>query len=125
MVKSVLSMICVFFILLFFGIYENIFITKNFSELNDVFTALYEKTENESANKEDVLSTQKNWHNKKKYLHAFIPHTEIKEIDLWLSEAVTFVDEKDYKEALSKLEVLIELTEQIPKTFAISFENIL
>ena len=64
MVKSVVSMICVFFILLFFGIYENIFITKNFSELNDVFTALYEKTENESANKEDVLSTQKNWHNK-------------------------------------------------------------
>ena len=33
MVKSVVSMICVFFILLFFGIYENLFITKNFSEL--------------------------------------------------------------------------------------------
>ena len=125
MVKSAISMIFVFFVLLSFGIYEKVFITENFNELNCVFTALYEKIEEESANGEDVVSTQKNWLNKKKYLHAFIPHTEIKEIDLWLSEAITFVDKKDYKEALSKLEVLIELTEQIPKTFAVSFENIL
>jgi hypothetical protein len=53
------------------------------------------------------------------------PHTEIKEIDLWLSETVMLVDKKEWTDALSKLEVLKELAEQIPKTFSLLAENIL
>ena len=49
---------------------------------------------------------------KKKVLHIFIPHNEIKEIDLWLSESATLVRDKEWKDAISKIEVLIELSEQ-------------
>ena len=55
----------------------------------------------------------------------FIPHNEIKEVDLWLSEAVTLIKNKDYKEALYKIDVTINLIEQISKTFSFSIENIL
>lgn len=125
MVKSVISMICVFCILLGCSLYERDFVSRQFDELNVEFTELYKKAEEHTAVKDDVLAVQQNFINKKKYLHMFIPHTEIKELDLWLSEAVSLIENKKWEDAISKIEVLIELTEQIPKTFEISLENIL
>ena len=125
MVKSLLSILCVALVLIAGGIFEDYYVHKEFREFNKVLQVLYEKVDTESAVMEDVYAVQDNWLNKKKNLHAFIPHTEIKEIDLWLSEAVTLVRDKEWSDAISKIEVLIELTEQIPKTFEISFQNIL
>lgn len=125
MVKSIVSMICVAVILLLGAIYESTFIRRQFDEFDEVLTSLYQKVDNETANTEDVLAVQENWLNKKKYLHIFIPHTEIKEVDLWLSESITLVRDKEWEDAISKIEVLRELTEQIPKTFTIRIENIL
>lgn len=125
MVKSLLSILCVALVLIAGGIFEDYYVHKEFREFNKVLQVLYEKVDTESAVMEDVYAVQDNWLNKKKNLHAFIPHTEIKEIDLWLSEAVTLVRDKEWPDAISKIEVLIELTEQIPKTFEISFQNIL
>ena len=68
---------------------------------------------------------QKNWIEKKHVLHIFIPHSEIKEVDLWLSEAATLVRDKEWHDAISKIEVLKELSEQIPMSFKITLENIL
>ena len=68
---------------------------------------------------------QKNWLEKKKALHIFIPHNDIKEVDLWLAESATLVRDEKWDDAISKIEVLKELSEQIPKTFTLSWENIL
>ena len=124
MVKTIISSIVVAVIVLAFALFEQWFITKNFEDFNEVLTILYEKIDGESATQEDVYAVQDNWLSKKKSLHAFIPHNDIKEIDLWLAEAVTLVRDKKWEDAISKVEVLIELSEQIPKTFTLSFENI-
>jgi hypothetical protein len=124
MVKTVVSTIVVAVILFFGVLMEGVYIKNEFVELNSNFCVLYNKVEEKSANKEDVLAVQQNWLKKKKSLHAFIPHTEIKEVDLWLSEAVTLVEKEMWEDALSKIEVLIELSEQIPKTFKVTLENI-
>jgi hypothetical protein len=124
MVKSLISLLCALFIIVGASVWENKYINKEFKEFNEVLTVLYRKIEGETAVKEDVYSAQKNWLNKKRVLHIVIPHTEIKEIDLWLSETVTLVEDKEWKDAISKVEVLIELTEQIPKTFSLLPENI-
>ena len=84
-----------------------------------------QKIDDEIATLDDVYAVQKNWLNKKKVLHIFIPHNEIKEIDLWLAETVTLVRDKEWTDAISKVEVLIELSEQIPNTFRLKWENIL
>ena len=124
MVKTIISSIVVAVIVLAFALFEQWFITKNFEDFNEVLTILYEKIDGENATQEDVYAVQDNWLSKKKSLHAFIPHNDIKEIDLWLAEAVTLVRDKKWEDAISKVEVLIELSEQIPKTFTLSFENI-
>ncbi len=125
MVKTIVSMVLVSIILFGGAFYESSFIKRQFVEFDSVLEVLYEKVENQTAKEEDVLSVQKNWLEKKKYLHVFIPHTEIKEVDLWLSESVTLVQNKKWEDALSKVEVLRELAEQIPKTFTLKIENVL
>lgn len=112
--------------LIFVGAYfESNFVKGKFEEFHEVLTVLYEKIDDKTAVQEDVYSVQKNWLEKKRKLHAFIPHNEIKEIDLWLAESVTLVRDEEWTDAISKIEVLIELCEQIPKTFTLSWENVL
>ena len=125
MVRSIISMLCVAIILALGAIYENNFVTRQFDEMHTVLQTLYEKVDEKSATQDDVYAVQENWLEKKRFLHAFIPHNEIKEIDLWLSESATLVRDKEWSDAISKIEVLIELTEQIPKTFRLSWENVL
>ena len=124
MIKT-LSTTLIALIILFTGaVFENRFIKNEFNEFSDVLISLYDKTLDQTANREDVYAVQKNWLEKKRKLHAVIPHTEIKEMDLWLSECVMLVHDKEWTDAISKIEVLIELSEQIPKSFTLSFQNI-
>ena len=125
MVKTLLTIIITTLILVGGAIYETNFITRQFNEFSNVLDVLYEKIDDQTATQDDVYAVQQNWIEKKKVLHVFIPHNDIKEMDLWLSESATLVRDKEWKDAISKIEVLIELAEQIPKTFNLSFENIL
>ena len=125
MVRSIISMICVAAILVAGTLYETNFVRRQFDEFDAVLEVLYEKVDRETAVQDDVLAVQKSWIDKKKHLHIFISHNEIKEIDLWLAEAVTLVRDKEWADAISKIEVLRELAEQLPKSFAISIENIM
>lgn len=117
-------MLAVAAILVCGAIYEADFTKRQFEELSTVLETLYEKVDDKTAVEDDVYAVQSNWVEKKKYLHIFIPHNEIKEIDLWLAESVKLVRDEKWEDALSKIEVLRELAEQIPKTFAISIENV-
>lgn len=125
MVKTFISMITVAIILFVGAILEANFIKNQFGEFSEVLTVLYEKVDEEEATIDDVYAVQQCWLEKKKSLHIFIPHTEIKEIDLWLSESATLVRDKEWEDAISKIEVLKELSEQIPKTFSLRLENVL
>lgn len=125
MVKAVISTIVVAIILIAGAFYENDFIKRQFNEFDQTLQVLYEKIDEKTAVEGDVYAVQNNWLDKKRVLHIFIPHNEIKEVDLWLAESVKLVRDEKWEDALSKVEVLKELSEQIPKTFAISIENIL
>ena len=124
MVKTTISIIAVICLLVTFSVYEQLFVSKQFDEFHGVLQTLYVKIEDNTASSDDVYAVQKNWLDKKRYLHIFIPHNEIKEVDLWLSESATLVRDKEWNDAISKIEVLIELSEQIPKTFSLTLENI-
>ncbi len=125
MVKSIISVIVASLILLFASLYEQRYINETFNELKDNFVIIYNKIEDGSAVKEDVLSVQKLWISKKEKLHIFISHNEIKEVDLWIAETVTLVENGKKEDAVSKIDVVIELMEQIPKSFSFRVENLL
>lgn len=125
MVKDLISIIVSVAFLTGIAVAEDVTIKKCFGEFSTYAQVLYLKEQDESATVDDALILQKNWLKYKSKLHVYIPHNEIKEMDLWVSECVEYTKDKNFKEAKSKLEVIIELTQQIPKTFKFDIENIL
>ena len=105
-------------------LYETAFIRDEFEELTTATDVLYDKIAEETANENDVYALQSKWVETKDKLHAFISHNEIKEFDLWIAETVKLVSAEMWDEALSKMEVIKELEEQVPKSFAFSFSNV-
>lgn len=125
MVKSIISLIVAIVLLFSISLYEQYYINKSFLEFKNVMVAIYDKIDSDLATKEDILSAQKFWIEKKEKLHVFIPHNDIKEIDLWIAESSTLVENGKKEDALSKIDVVIELIEQIPKTYSFRIENLL
>ena len=124
MVKSIISMICVAVLLLVGAIWECNFVKEEFNEFHDAIEVVYDKVDGQTATIDDIYVVQNIWLKKKQTLHMLLPHTEIKEVDLWIAETATLVRDREWNDAISKMEVLKELTEQIPKSFAISLSNI-
>lgn len=124
MVKTIISIVVVACLLITGAIFEATVINGQFKEFEAELNVLYELTENESATEEDVYALQENWQRKKDFLHAFISHNEIREFDLWIADMVTYVREKEWTDATSKLEVLISLTRQAPRSFIMNFASV-
>ena len=124
MVRSLISTACALAILFGAAAYETSYIKNTFSTFSVYLKQTEEKLEKEQATLADATALLNFWLNKKRKLHIFIPHNEIKEIDLWLSECVAFTEEGNFPEAKSKIVVLLELCEQIPNTFLLKIENV-
>lgn len=125
MVKSIISIIISVLILVAGALYEQTVVLKQFNEFETTVTDLIKKSEEENVTVEEVKNMQKDWRDKKRFLHIFIPHNEIKEIELWISEAISFAEYENYEELTDKLKVLKDLSKEIPKTFLIRPDNIL
>lgn len=125
MVKSIISVIITLILIFVGGAVESYYIHKSFDQLNRLAIINQIKADEQTISPEDTDVLQDLWIKKKKTLHAVIPHNEIKEIELWISEAVKCVKEGKFSDASIKLEVVAELCEQVPKNFKFSFENIL
>ncbi len=102
-----------------------------FKEINDTFDTFYtflEQTEikikNGDVTVQDTVALRNFWLNKKKSLHIWIPHADIKEVDLWLGETIAFTENGKLDEAATKIVVLKGLAKQIPETYSIRLENI-
>lgn len=124
MVKTLLSLLISAILLFGAAIGESYFVDNQFGRLNIALAALEEKVREENATRTDAETVQTLWNEEKRKLHAVIPHNDISYIDYWLGEAVSYIETKNYDDALSKVEVLITVCKQIPKTYSISFENV-
>ena len=125
MVKSMMTVIFSA-IIIFCGVMaEQRTVNKSFCSLRQIAEINQQKALDESISADDITVLQNKWIKEKKNLHVWIPHNEIKEIELWIAESVRCVKNEKFPDAAEKLEVVIELCEQVPKTFSISWQNIL
>lgn len=124
MVKSILYTLAglILCIGLFVGV--DFYINKQFDEFHEALETLYDKIENETANREDGYAVREMWNEKKSKLHIFVPHNDVSYIDYWLSEACGLIYSGEYELALGKIEVLREITKNLPGGYSFKFENI-
>ena len=124
MVKSIIYTATAIFLCLALFIGVEIYLNRQFGEFHDALDTLYRKVENETANREDGYAVREMWAEKKSKLHIFIPHNDISYIDYWLSEACGLIYREEYDLALGKIEVLQEITKNLPGGYSLKLENI-
>ena len=124
MVKNLVGILISF--LLIFGVsaYELIKVNAVFDDFTERLLSLYNKAEDKTATYEDGYALRSYWNEQKKFLHVWIPHTSIENVDYQLNEAVGYLYEGQFEDVVPKLEVLMEISEKIPRSYAFSFENI-
>lgn len=124
MVKTIVSIIVVLCLIVAGAIFECVVVKNQFNEFNAELIEVYDKIEAQTATTDDIYQLQDSWIDKKSFLHAFIPHNEIREFDLWIADAVNFVRNEEWIDALSKMEVLIALSKEAPRSFSMNFSTI-
>ena len=124
MLKSLITMLCALFLLICANFSEQIIVQKTFDEFYQIIEATQSKLQGETPTLSDSESLEDFWLDKKRSLHVWIPHTEIKEIDLWVSECVAYTRLGQFDEAITKLDVLKVLASQVPHNFSLLLENL-
>ena len=124
MLKSLITMLCALFLLICANFLEQITVQKTFDEFYQIIEATQSKLQGENPTLSDSESLEDFWLDKKRNLHVWIPHTEIKEIDLWVSECVAYTRLGQFDEAITKLDVLKILASQVPHNFSLLLENL-
>lgn len=124
MVKTIISILIALALVFAVSAYELHYVQTTFGLFREMLLSLQDKTEAHTATYEDGTAVQTFWEKKKRFMHIWLPHTAILEIDYQLYEAVGFLYVQDYKSALPKLEVVVGMSENIPQSYDLSLENI-
>ena len=124
MIRTIASIFITLALLVGISMFEIFYVTRTFDCFHEALQSLYQKTENAAATYEDGVAVQTYWQAKKKILHVWLPHSALQEIDYQLDEAVGCICVEDYQSALPKMEVLLGLSENIPKSYSLKMENI-
>ena len=124
MVKSIVYTLVAIILCLgvFFG--TQYYVGKQFTDFHAALETLYDKIDEREATREDAYAVRDMWADKKSKLHIFIPHNDISYIDYWLSEACALIYEEEYSLALGKIEVLLEITANLPDAYSVKLENV-
>ena len=125
MVRAIVSIFITLALLIGVSIYEIYYVQTSFQNFESSLRRLKGKIEREEVNHDDGLAVRAFWNEKKKIMHVWIPHTALQEIDYQLDEAIGFLYVQKYEDALPKLEVLIGLSENVPKGYTFHIGNIL
>lgn len=124
MVKSIIYTLVAIALCLgvFFG--TQFYIGQQLRQFHSALETLYDKIEDKTATREDAYAVRSMWSDKKSRLHIFIPHNDISYIDYWLSEACSLIYTDEYDLALGKIEVLLEITKNLPDAYSVKLENV-
>ena len=124
MFRTIASIVVTFMIILGVSLFETWYVQSTFAYFNQILQGLQNKVELQIATYEDGVSLQTYWDEKKRWLHVWIPHSSLQEIDYQLDEAVGFLYKNDYDGALPKISVLLGLSEHIPSAYDYTIGNI-
>ena len=125
MYKTIASILLTLALLFGVSIYETKTIDRAFDELFTAVEILHEKTEKNTVSYDDGLAVRSLWEKKKEFLHIFLPHTALQEMDYQLNEAIGYLRQKDTDGALPNLEVALNLLRSLPRSYKVRWENIL
>ncbi len=124
MIRTIVSIVLSFGLIFGLSFYEIWYVQTTFTRFHKILNTLYQKTESHTATYEDGTSVRYYWEEEKQTLHVWLPHTMLQEVDYHLDEAIGYLYNDDYSNALAQLEVAIELSLEIPRSYSLIPQNI-
>ena len=124
MVKSLCYTLAAILLCAGLFVFTEIYVSRQFADFSMALDTLYSKVENKTANREDGFAVRTLWEDSKGKLHIFLPHNDISYVDYWLNEACGLIYNQKYELALGKLEVLRQISENLPDAYRLKLENI-
>ncbi len=124
MIKTIISIFISAALIFGLAFYEICYVQKTFEYFHEILDTLYQKTESHTATYEDGTAVRYYWEKEKQTLHVWLPHTMLQEVDYHLDEAIGYLYNDDYANALAQLEVAIELSDEIPRSYSIIPQNV-
>ncbi len=124
MIKTIASIVLSFGLIFGLCFYEIWYVQKTFACFHQILNTLYQKTESHTATYEDGTAVRAYWEEEKHALHIWLPHTMLQEVDYHLDEAIGYLYNDDFSNALAQLTVAVELAEEIPRSYALIPQNI-
>ena len=124
MVKTAVSILISFAIIFGLSFYEIYYVHRTFEGFRQILDSLYQKTESHTATYEDGTAVRSYWEHEKQCLHIWLPHAMLQEVDYHLDEAIGYLYNDDYSNALAQLEVARELSLEIPRSYSLSVQHV-
>ena len=124
MVKTLISICLSLALLVGVSLYEISCVKKSFELYHSALHSLYEKCLDETATYEDGEAVRQLWFSERQELQFWLTHTAIETMDYQINEAVGYLYYQEYKDALPKLEILLDLTYTVPHSHMLYPENI-
>ena len=124
MVKAIWYTVAAILLCIGLFIFTEWYLHNQFDEFSAALDSLYTKIEDETATREDGYAVRALWEDKKSKLQVLVPHNDISYVDYWLSEACGLLYNGQYDLALGKIEVLKEISKNLPDAYSIRIENI-
>ena len=124
MIRTAVSIALSFLLILGCSLYEIFYIRNTLTRIRDGAVALFQLTEENRATHEDGNAFRLLWEHEKSMLHIWLPHTAVDNFDYHLNEALGYLYQDNDEDALPKLEVIIDMTENIMRSTAVLPENI-
>lgn len=125
MIRTIASIVITLGLIFGLSVYEFHYVQTTFATFESALRTLKKKTEGGTVSYDDGLAVRDLWDHKKRIMHVWIPHTALQEIDYQLDEAIGFLYVEEYGDALPKIEVLIGLSENVPRGYTFHIGNIL
>ena len=124
MVKTIISILLSFAIIFGLSFYEVWYVRATFEEFYKILSSLYQKTESHTATYEDGTAVRSYWEHEKRTLHVWLPHNILQEMDYHIDEAIGYLYNDDYANALAQLEVAREISLELPRSYSLGIQNI-
>ena len=124
MVKTIVSILLSFAVIFGLSFYEMYYVRNTFEQFREILDSLYQKTESYTATYEDGTAVRSYWEHEKRTLHVWLSHNMLQEVDYHLDEAIGYLYNDDYANALAQLEVARELSVEIPRSYSLMPQNI-
>ena len=122
--KTLIGLFVALGLLIGCSLYEIFYVTTTIGRVRERTISLFHLTEEGLATHEDGNALRLCWEYEKKRLHVWLPHTSIENVDYHLNEALGYLYQENYEDALPKLEVVIDMTENIVRSISILPENV-